>query len=460
MMQSRKAKSFLYYIALSRRWNRLSIRLSTFIFPFGREVNLFLITSSFVLFVFYVVWTAYFQKDALDVVHPNISGMEGQNQFSVQARESVKSTIKGLKSEKEMLERYVNERQNFSKNLLFEAGKIRKPLTERIAGKVKLEQRQEKNKNFQREKIEKKSVFRYFTDSQEYSDNELASSLSGSLYPGAEYYTQFSVARLEMSALIGIGSVHPGFGPVINDVLSFQYPICISSCHDFISSNTSIFIAVISAPSNFQKRNLIRQTWKNHLKVLHQEGLLEIAGFGFILGLTDNSVIQSKIEEESKIYGDLMQIRISDFYRNLSLKVAGLLNWLYRMCANIDFVLKVDDDVYVNVRNLAQFVHTYRQFSHSVFGAGDPNGGWPDRDGKWEISYEEWPWIDYPPYFLGAAVLMHGSTIVPLLAACQTTPMMPFDDVYLYGICTEKANITLHHSSGPTRCSSIFAFFL
>lgn len=109
---------------------------------------------------------------------------------------------------------------------------------------------------------------------------------------------------------------------------------------------------------------------------------MEIAGFGFILGLTDNSVIQSKIEEESKIYGDLMQIRISDFYRNLSLKVAGLLNWLYRMCANIDFVLKVDDDVYVNVRNLAQFVHTYRQFSHSVFGAGDPNGGWPDRGKK------------------------------------------------------------------------------
>lgn len=90
-------------------------------------------------------------------MHPNISGMEGQNQFSVQARESVKSTIKGLKSEKEMLERNVNERQNFSKNLLFEAGKIRKPLTERIAGKVKLEQRQEKNKNFQREKMEKKA---------------------------------------------------------------------------------------------------------------------------------------------------------------------------------------------------------------------------------------------------------------------------------------------------------------
>ncbi|XP_057380469.1 beta-1,3-galactosyltransferase 5-like [Daphnia carinata] len=340
--------------------------------------------------------------------------------------------------------------QNVIKRLLLEAGKIHRPPIEKIPRKIKLEQREKMNKNLQRKKKEEKRIFRpHFTDSHKYSGNGLVS-FRDSIYPGAENYTQFSVARLRLSPLSGIESVLPGFGPVINDVLSFQYPIRISSCRDSLSSNTSIFVAVISAPSNFQKRDLIRQTWKNHLKLLHDEGLLEIAGFGFILGLTENSVIQSKIEEESKIHGDLIQIGISDFYRNLSLKVAGLLNWLYRMCTNMDFVLKVDDDVYVNVRNLARFVRVYRQSSHSVFGAGDPNGGLPDRDGKWEISVEEWPWIDYPPYFLGAAVLMHGSTIVPLLAACQTTPMMPFDDVYIYGICTEKANIRLHHSSGQT----------
>ena len=61
--------------------------------------------------------------------------------------------------------------------------------------------------------------------------------------------------------------------------------------------------------------------------------------------------------------------------------------------------------------------------------------------GKWYISYEDWPWGQYPRYFRGAAVLLPGITIGPLLAACQTTPYFPFDDTYLTGLCTSKAEI-------------------
>ncbi len=38
-----------------------------------------------------------------------------------------------------------------------------------------------------------------------------------------------------------------------------------------------------------------------------------------------------------------------DFYRNLTLKMAGLFNWINSNCPKIDFVLKMDDDMYVNV---------------------------------------------------------------------------------------------------------------
>ncbi|XP_057368455.1 uncharacterized protein LOC130689535 [Daphnia carinata] len=50
-------------------------------------------------------------------------------------------------------------------------------------------------------------------------------------------------------------------------------------------------------------------------------------------------------------------------------------------------------------------------------------------------------------YYYGPAIIMPGSTIRPLLAAFQTTPFMPFDDVYYSGICTEKAGIKIHVSS-------------
>ena len=48
---------------------------------------------------------------------------------------------------------------------------------------------------------------------------------------------------------------------------------------------------------------------------------------------------------------------------------------------------------------------------------------------------------------LGAAVLMPGIVISSLLAAAQTTPYFPFDDVYLTGLCTAKAGIKVRHSA-------------
>lgn len=66
--------------------------------------------------------------------------------------------------------------------------------------------------------------------------------------------------------------------------------------------------------------------------------------------------------------------------------------------------------------------------------------------GKWAINYRDWPWRNYPTYVTGGTVLLASRTVEPLLAAFQTTPYMPFDDLYLTGICNEKAGIEVYHS--------------
>jgi hypothetical protein len=198
-----------------------------------------------------------------------------------------------------------------------------------------------------------------------------AAMLQDTPYPGVENYSRYTVARLGMSHLTGIEPLKPEYGPVINNVTLFSYPITISPCQNGNVSikQNSIFIAVISAPGNFDKRNTIRRTWRNHLKVEYHNSSMSLAGFAFILGLTDHNETQIKIKEEATTYGDIIQIEMADFYRNLSLKVAGLFNWLYKYCHHkIDFLFKVDDDVYVNVRNLAQFVQTFHESNESMFG--------------------------------------------------------------------------------------------
>ena len=49
-----------------------------------------------------------------------------------------------------------------------------------------------------------------------------------------------------------------------------------------------------------------------------------LSGFGFSLGMTEDKLIQSKIDEESKIYGDILQIEKPDFFRNLTVKLTAL----------------------------------------------------------------------------------------------------------------------------------------
>ncbi|KAI9563393.1 hypothetical protein GHT06_010856 [Daphnia sinensis] len=286
--------------------------------------------------------------------------------------------------------------------------------------------------------------------------NYMAPNLFNTSYPGVETYTKFAVARLGLSTLKHVEPLKPEYGPVINDVTSFNYPISIAPCRNVTNAaNRTVFVVVVSAPDNFEKRDVIRETWRTHLMEENKKHMF-LKGFAFFLGRTENNVTQSKIEEEDKIHGDIIQLDMLDTYKNLSVKVAGLFNWLHRNCATIDFVFKVDDDVYVNVRNLVFFAQLtpYDHYSNkSIFGI--PGFFSPNRGGKWGISYQEWPWNQYPPYMMGPTVLIPGGTIVPLLAAFQTTPMIPFDDVYYTGICTEKAGIKTRFSRGDTAILSM-----
>ncbi|KAI9559239.1 hypothetical protein GHT06_016028 [Daphnia sinensis] len=270
----------------------------------------------------------------------------------------------------------------------------------------------------------------------------LASQLRETAYPGVDNYTQYVVTRLQLKPLRDVKPLRPDFGPVFNDVKSFGYPIEIRPCReDNVRGLPKLFVAVISAPSYFEKRDIIRQTW---LRQLQTDSLVNLVGFGFVIGRTDDRDTQQKIESESSTHGDVLQLDMVDVYYNQTLKVVGLLNWINDRCSGVDFFLKVDDDVYVNTQNLATVVKHLDPAEHSVYGTASDSI--VRRDGKFEISPEVWPWSKYPVYSMGAAVLMPGSTMEPLLAACQTTPYFLFDDTYLIGLCTGKAGIAVRVS--------------
>lgn len=259
-------------------------------------------------------------------------------------------------------------------------------------------------------------------------------------YPGPLNYTNYIIARRNVKPLLNVEPIIPDFVPVYNDVRAFNYSIQQPECPQ--SSKTSLFMAVISAPANFEKRKAIRETWLNELQSHLSSQDIELVGFAFVMGHSDVLMVKHQVLRENEINGDILQVDMTDTYYNLTLKLTGLLNWLDTYCSNINFVFKVDDDVYVNSRNLAWFIQQIRENEPSVY-CSNNDGRIQRETSKWKISYEDFPWQSYPYYCEGAAIMIDGGAVRRLLASAQTIPYLKFDDIYYTGLVAPKAGISL-----------------
>ena len=187
----------------------------------------------------------------------------------------------------------------------------------------------------------------------------LTSVLADRPYPGPDLYTYYATLRFQLKPFYHVQPLIPEFGLVLNDVTSFRYPISIASCTKARHPGaSSLFVAVVSAPNHFNERKVIRETWGRRWKEMQDtlSHVMEVVGFAFVVGQQSNATVQSMLEEEASACDDILQIDMVDVYYNLSMKAAALLNWMKDDCRHADFLLKVDDDVYINWHNLTTIV--------------------------------------------------------------------------------------------------------
>lgn len=137
-----------------------------------------------------------------------------------------------------------------------------------------------------------------------------------------------------------------------------------------------LLILVCSALENLNQRNAIRESWG---------GLRQARGRRvqtlFLLGEPNSAdpqaVSQKKLEEESSAHGDILQATFLDTYRNLTLKTLSGLNWADKHCPTAQYILKTDDDVFVNVPELvSELVWRGGTPGATGNGPGAPDGGW------------------------------------------------------------------------------------
>lgn len=133
------------------------------------------------------------------------------------------------------------------------------------------------------------------------------------------------------------------------DLHNFAYLMEQPACEAHIV----ILILVHTAPGNRKKRSLIRQTWGMPQMTQGNSPLRLV----FLLGAVQpHADIQHQLEEENARYMDMVQGNFHDAYRNMTYKHVMALKWFNQYCPHAQFLIKADDDVFVNTPQLLKLL--------------------------------------------------------------------------------------------------------
>lgn len=216
------------------------------------------------------------------------------------------------------------------------------------------------------------------------------------------------------------------------------------------SGDVHLLIVIKSIISQHNRREVIRQTWGKE-QVIDGKKIKML----FLLGTSSNEEEkanhQKLLEYEDYIYGDILQWDFLDSFFNLTLKETHFLKWFSIYCKNVRYIFKGDDDVFVSVTNILEYLESSKNmkdlFAGDVLFKAKPIR---KKQNKYFIPPMLYNKTYYPPYAGGGGFLMDGPLARQLHLASETLELFPIDDVFL-GMCLELLQVTpIKHNAFKT----------
>jgi galactosylxylosylprotein 3-beta-galactosyltransferase len=149
------------------------------------------------------------------------------------------------------------------------------------------------------------------------------------------------------------------------------------------SQSTFLVIMIISSPKNLDRRTAIRQTWLNIPNKYLRKDVLPL----FAVGNENLSEeVSKKLDEENNGNEDLLVLPIQETYTTLTQKILASFVHIERN-VNFSFLLKVDDDSFVNLAIIVEELRNSKYNRGLYWGFFD--GRAPvQKKGKWaEVDY-------------------------------------------------------------------------
>ncbi|GJN23679.1 hypothetical protein PR202_gb11345 [Eleusine coracana subsp. coracana] len=125
-------------------------------------------------------------------------------------------------------------------------------------------------------------------------------------------------------------------------------------------------------------------------------------------GQNGRNEVNEDLKKEADFFGDIVIVPFEDSYDLVVLKTVAICDYVANV-VRAKYVMKCDDDTFVRLDSLMAEVKKIPE--GKSFYLGNMNYYHrPLREGKWAVSYEEWPFEAYPPYADGAGYIFSSNT--------------------------------------------------
>ncbi|OQR79989.1 UDP-GlcNAc:betaGal beta-1 [Tropilaelaps mercedesae] len=204
-----------------------------------------------------------------------------------------------------------------------------------------------------------------------------------------------------------------------------------------LPTNASVLVCVTSAPENLDKRQAIRETWGTapFLKVV------------FFLGLPHGirAARQQKVlNAENEAFGDVVQAKFDDDYRNLTIKVIALLLWAAdERWPSRRFVIKADDDTFINAPLFLQYMdHFTNGYLYGLYRkSATVTRCNKTRCSKWGLTKSEFAPDNYPPHLQGTLYVFTERALDRVNNHLFDPQYLFVEDVYITGLVAARAGV-------------------
>lgn len=205
------------------------------------------------------------------------------------------------------------------------------------------------------------------------------------------------------------------------------------------SNQSKLLIVVKSYVGNFEQRLAIRRTWGKTT----ERGIQVI----FVVGC--QGYTQSLLQHECELYQDIVQGLFTDTYNNNIFKTMATYQWIVQFCSNVDYAFLTDDDYFVNVDNIMNYIGAEGySISKNVMYGYRIKWRRPFRSpaSRWYVPHDEYSNFYWPPYLVGGAILTNIDVIKKMNIAFSYVKHVHIDDAYI-GIVANLLEISLKHDS-------------